>query len=59
MKNMIKVYFNGVLNCGAYIYGACVYVPEDYTMRQLVNAIKEAGYKQFMIDSMKVLAYVS
>ena len=59
MQKMIKVYFNGVLTCGAYIYGACVEVPEDYTMRQLVNAIKEAGYIQFMLDSMKILAYVS
>ena len=59
MKKMVKVYFNGVLNCGSYIYGACIELPEDYTMRQLVNAIKEAGYKQFMLGSMKSLAFVS
>ena len=59
MKKTIKVYFNGVLNCGAFIYGACVEVPEEYTMNQLVTAIKNAGYKQFMTDTMKRLAYVN
>lgn len=57
-KKMIKVYFNGVLNCGAFIYGAEVTVPENYTMLQLVTAIKNAGYKSFMTDTMKRLANV-
>lgn len=52
------VYFNGVLNCGAYIFGACVEVPEEYTMNQLVTAIKNAGYKQFMTETMRRLADV-
>lgn len=40
MKNTINVYFNGVLECGAYIQGDNVEVPENYTMLQLVTAIK-------------------
>ena len=54
----IKVYFNGVLNCGAFIYGAEVEVREDYGMGELVRAIKAAGYKSFMLPSMKILAEV-
>lgn len=50
---MIKVYFDGQLECGAYIKNAMVILPEDYTMNQLVKAIKEAGYISFMTDTMK------
>ena len=53
-----EITFNGVLNCGAFIYGASVTVPEDYRMSELVRAIKQAGYKQFMLDGMKTLANV-
>lgn len=59
MEKMIKVHFNGVLNCGAFIYGAEVNVPENYTMNQLVTAIKNAGYKSFMTETMKRLANVN
>lgn len=59
---MKTVYFNGELNVGcggaAYIQGASVNVPDDYTMTQLVNAIKEAGYISFMTDSMKKLVRI-
>lgn len=55
----IEVYFNGVLECGAFIYGAKVTVPEDYTMIELVTAIKNAGYKRFMTNTMKRLANVN
>ena len=58
MKNTIKVYFNGVLECGAYFQGADVEVPENYTMLQLVTAIKEAGYKRFMTETMRTMANV-
>ena len=58
MKNTIKVYFNGVLEYGAYIQGADVEVPENYTMFQLVMAIKEAGYKRFMTETMRTMANV-
>ena len=58
MKNTIKVYFNGVLECGAYIQGADVEVPENYTMLQLVTAIKEAGYKRFKTETMRTMANV-
>ena len=58
-KKLVKVYFNGSLVCGAFIYGAYVEVPEDYTMRQFVNAVKEAGYKTFMKDGMRRCASVS
>ena len=55
---MKEVFFNGVLNCGAFIYGASVTVREDYTMSEIVKAIKAAGYKEFMLDGMKRLAKV-
>lgn len=51
MKN-IKVYFDGTLECGAHIQGAMVIVPEDYTMNQLVTAIREAGYITFRTETM-------
>ena len=57
-RKQTEVFFNGVLNCGAFIYGASVIVPEDYTMLEIVNAIKEAGYKEFMLPSMRRLARV-
>lgn len=54
---MKKVLFNGeiALSCGgsAYVQGAQVIVPEDYTMNQLVTEIKEAGYISFMLPTMK------
>lgn len=53
-----EVFFNGVLNCGAFIYGASVIVPEDYTMLEIVKAIKAAGYKAFMLPGMRRLADV-
>ena len=55
---MTRVYFNGVTEMGCYIQNAMVVLPEDYTMSQLVNAIKEAGYKMFMLDTMKRLVEV-
>lgn len=58
MKNTIKVYFDGVLECGAYIMGANVVVPENYGMGQLVRAIKQAGYKAFKLDTMRVLVNI-
>lgn len=54
----MKVYFNGNLECGAYIQNAVVIVPEDYTMRQMVSAIKSAGYTTFKLPSMKRLVRV-
>ena len=53
-----EVFFNGVLNCGAFIYGASVIVPEDYTRLEIVKAIKDAGYKEFMLPGMRRLAEV-
>lgn len=55
---MKKVYFNGVLKCGAYVQDACVIVSCDCTMNELVKAIKEAGYTQFMTGGMSRLAEV-
>lgn len=52
------VYFNGQLECGAYIQNARVEVPEDYTMNQLVTAIKNAGYVSFMTETMKRLVEI-
>lgn len=52
---MTTVYFNGQLECGAYIQNAMVIVPEDYTMNQLITAIKNAGYVSFMTRTMRTL----
>lgn len=57
MKTM-KVYFNGNLECGAFIQNAVVEVPEDYTMRQMVEAIKHAGYISFKLPSMKRSVFI-
>lgn len=55
----VKVYFDGELECGAYIQGAMVVLNEDWTMTQLVKAIKESGYKSFMlIESMRRLVRI-
>lgn len=53
-----KVYFDGQLKSGAFIKSAMVTVPEDYSMNQLVKAIKEAGYISFMTQTMKVLVKI-
>lgn len=58
MTNFERVYFDGQLACGAYIQNACVFVQEDYTMEQLVTAIKEAGYVCFMTKTMKRLVMI-
>ena len=56
---MKKVYFDGVTDkYGAYVQGACVTVSDDYTMTELVRAIKAAGYKAFMTSNMSRLAKV-
>lgn len=49
----IRVYFNGQRESGAYIQNAFVELDEDYTMLQLVRAIKESGYVSFMTSTMK------
>ena len=52
MKTM-KICFDGTLECGALIQNAVVEVPEDYTMRNMVEAVKVAGYSSFKLPSMK------
>lgn len=58
-KKMVKVYFDGQRESGAYVQNACVWLNEDYTMLQLVNAIKESGYVSFMTDTMKRLVKIA
>lgn len=54
-----RVYFNGeTKENGAYIQNAMVVVSEEYTMTELVKAIKEAGYRTFMLQNMNRLARV-
>lgn len=56
---MIKVYFYGETDKdGTYVQGASVTVSDDYTMLELVKAIKAAGYATFMIAEMRGLAKV-
>jgi hypothetical protein len=40
------------------IMGADVVVPENYGMGQLVRAIKQAGYKAFKLETMRVLVKI-
>lgn len=55
---MTKIYFDGETIYGAYLQGACVTVSDDYTMVELVRAIKNAGYVTFMTDEMRILAKI-
>ena len=56
---MKKIYFCGETDkYGAYVQGASVTVSDDYTMTELVRAIKNAGYATFMLDGMRKLAKV-
>lgn len=55
---MKKVYFEGQLECGAYIKNASVEVPEDYTMNQLVSAIRNRGFISFMTETMNRLVEI-
>ena len=55
---MTTVYFDGQLASGAYIQNACVTINEDYTMNQLVTAIREAGYVSFMTQTMNKLVKI-
>lgn len=54
----VKVYFDGERESGAYVQCASVILNEDWTMLQLVNAIKEAGYISFCLDTMKRLVRI-
>ena len=55
---MTKVCFTGITNMGCCIYGCEVFLPEDWTMNQLVKELKEQGYKMFMLNTMKRFAEV-
>ena len=55
---MKKVCFEGQLECGAYIKYASVEVPEDYTMNQLVSAIRNRGFINFMTETMHRLVEI-
>ena len=57
-KIMKRIYFDGMTEGGSYIQSASVLVPEDYTMLQLVQAIKACGYIKFKTKTMRVLANV-
>ena len=54
---MKKVQFYGITESGCGCY-ASVIVPEDYTMNQLVNAVKAAGYIGFRTNTMNVIVYI-
>ena len=59
MENMIWVYFDGITKeYGCCIKNARVYVQEDYTMNQIVTAIKANGYSHFLLSGMKRFAKV-
>lgn len=50
---MKKVYFDGITGeYGCCIKDAMVTLNDDYTMNQLVNAIKDAGYQMFKLPTM-------
>lgn len=54
---MTEVGFIGITESGCCVYTS-VSVPEDYTMTQLVRAIKNAGYVRFCTNTMKKFAEV-
>ena len=55
---MERVYFDSVLECGAVIKGDMVVLPKDWTMTQLVKALKANGVKMFKLETMRVFAKV-
>lgn len=56
---MKKVYFDGEMDkYGAYVQGVSVTVSDDYTMTELVKAIKAKGFATFKTDTMRRLAKV-
>lgn len=55
---MTRIYFDGITEMGCVIKDAMVVVNEDYTMTQLVNAIKANGYKMFKLNTMKIFVAV-
>lgn len=50
----MRVYFDGITEMGCVIKDAMVVVPEEYTMNQMVKAIKDEGYKMFKLNTMKI-----
>ena len=54
----VNVYFDGELESGVYVQNAMVVLNEDWTMSQVVRAIKESGYKSFMLRTMKRLVRI-
>lgn len=58
MRKMQEVYFDSVLECGAVIKNDMVVLPEDWTMTQLVKALKANGVKMFKLETMRVFAKV-
>lgn len=58
MEKMVRVYFDGQRESGAYVQNAMVVLNEDWTMSQLVRAIKESGYVSFMLRTMKRLVRI-
>lgn len=53
-----RVYFDGQLASGAFIKNAMIIINEDYTMNQLVKAIKQRGFISFMTQTMKTLVNI-
>lgn len=51
-ETTVRVHFDGELACGAYIKSASVVLPKDYTMHQLVSAIRNRGFISFMTETM-------
>lgn len=44
-----KVYFTGITEAGCCIYGCSITMPQNWTMKSLVKALKENGYQAFML----------
>ena len=57
-ENMITLNIQGVTDeMGCVVYST-IRVPADYTMNEVVKAVKNAGYSMFRLDTMKVFARV-
>lgn len=54
---MIKVNFYGITENGCGMYTSII-MDEDYTMNQLVKALKTRGFIQFRTETMNVLVNI-
>lgn len=55
---MKKIYFDAITEMGCCIKSACMELPEDYTMTEVVTEAKRRGYLMIKLDVMTKFARV-